>query len=156
MRHSLPRIRTPFQQSRVFRRNRKRWRLRQQRCLEVTSRPAMSVWSMRGVGLIDITVGNACVSAHRDVPPRDAARRTTSLRNSRAAGDIPAALVRLARTVCLKRLWLRFAFEVDAAPSAKFMTPIVIPPNSRTGPLLELAPCYGCDHRNCPGVMPRI
>jgi hypothetical protein len=42
---------------------------------------------MRRVGLIDITVGNACASAHRNVPPRDAARRTTSLRNARAAGD---------------------------------------------------------------------
>src|SRR4029077_4926383 len=43
----------------------------------------------------------------RNVPPRDAARRTTSLRNARAAGDISAALTRLARTVRLKRLWLR-------------------------------------------------
>jgi hypothetical protein len=78
-------------------------RERQQRCLEVTSRPAMLVQSMRRVGLVDSTVGNACASAHRNVPPRDAARRTTSLRNARAAGDIPAALVRLARTVRLKR-----------------------------------------------------
>jgi hypothetical protein len=31
-------------------------------------------------------VGNACASAHRNVPPRDAARRTSSLRNVRAAG----------------------------------------------------------------------
>jgi hypothetical protein len=52
---------------------------------------------MRRVGLINIKVGNACASAHRNVPPRDAARRTTSLRNARAAGDIPAALARLAR-----------------------------------------------------------
>ena len=58
---------------------------------------------MRRVGLIDITVGNAARLAHRNVPPRDAARRTTSLRNARAAGDIPAALARLARTVRLKR-----------------------------------------------------
>src|ERR1700737_848107 len=49
----------PFQQSRLFRRDRKRCRLRQQRCLEVASRPAMLAWSMRRVGLIDITVGNA-------------------------------------------------------------------------------------------------
>jgi len=28
----------PFQQSRLFRRDRKRWRLRQQHCLEVASR----------------------------------------------------------------------------------------------------------------------
>jgi hypothetical protein len=62
---------------------------------------------MRRVGLIDITVGNAGASAHRNVPPRDAARRTTSLRNARAAGDIPVGLARLARTVRLKRLWLR-------------------------------------------------
>ena len=26
----------------------------------------------------------------------------------------------------------------------------------RAGPSLALAPCYGSDHRNCPGVMPRI
>jgi len=39
--------------------------------------------SMRRVGLIDITVGNATrLGAHRNVPPRDAARRTTSLRNA--------------------------------------------------------------------------
>ena len=63
-------------------------------------------------------VGNACASAHRNVPPRDAARRSTSLRNARAAGDIPAALARLARTVRLKRLWLRDAFEGDAVQRA--------------------------------------
>jgi hypothetical protein len=50
------------------------------------------------VGLIDITVGNAVRLAHRSVPPRDAARALI-LRNARAARDIPAALVRLARTV---------------------------------------------------------
>ena len=45
---------------------------------------------MRRVGLIDITVGNVGRAlAHRNVPPRDAARRTTSLRNPRAAGDNP-------------------------------------------------------------------
>jgi len=43
----------------LFRRDRKRWRLRQQCCLEVAPRPAMLAWSMRRVGLIDITVGNA-------------------------------------------------------------------------------------------------
>jgi pimeloyl-ACP methyl ester carboxylesterase len=32
-----------FQQSRPFRRDRKRWRLRQQRCLEVASRPAIKI-----------------------------------------------------------------------------------------------------------------
>src|ERR1700736_5403896 len=58
---------------------------------------------MRRVGLINIKVGNACASAHRNVPSRDAARRTTSLRNARAAGDILAALARLVRTVRLKR-----------------------------------------------------
>jgi hypothetical protein len=36
---------------------------------------------MGRVGLVDITVGNAArASAHRNVPPRDAARRTASLR----------------------------------------------------------------------------
>jgi hypothetical protein len=64
----------------------------------------MLAWSIGRVGLIDITVGNAGASAHRNVPPRDAARRTTSLRNARAAGDTPAALVRLAGMVRLKRL----------------------------------------------------
>ena len=64
----------------------KKWRLRQQRCLEVHLRPAMLARSVRSVGLIDITVGNAGASAHRNVPPRDAARRTTSLRKARAAG----------------------------------------------------------------------
>ena len=44
-------------------------------------------------------VGNACASAHRNVASRDAARRTTSLRNARTAGDILAALARLARAV---------------------------------------------------------
>jgi len=43
----------------AFRRDRKRWRLRQQRCLEVAPPPAMLAWSMRRVGLIDTTVGNA-------------------------------------------------------------------------------------------------
>jgi Ser/Thr protein kinase RdoA (MazF antagonist) len=62
----------------------------------------MLAWSMGGVGLIDITVGNGA-PRRINVPPRDAARRTTSLRNARAAGDILAALARLARTVPLKR-----------------------------------------------------
>ena len=92
---------------RQFRRDRKRWRLRQQRCLEVASRPAMSAQSMGCVGLIDITVGNAARLGASQRSTRDAARRTTSLRNARAAGHIPAAFARLARTVRLKRLWLR-------------------------------------------------
>jgi hypothetical protein len=62
----------------------------------------MLAWSMGGVGLIDITVGNGA-PRRINVPPRDAARRTTSLRNARAAGDILASLARLARA----RLWLR-------------------------------------------------
>jgi hypothetical protein len=78
----------------------------------------MLAQSMGRVGLIDITVGNAArLGAHRNVPPRDAARRTTSLRNARAAGHFPAAFARLARTVRLKRLWLRegMTFEGDPA-----------------------------------------
>jgi hypothetical protein len=57
----------------------------------------MLAWSMGRVGLIDITVGSAARLGASQGPPRDAARRTTSLRNARAAGDIPAALARLAR-----------------------------------------------------------
>ena len=34
---------------------------------------------MKCVGLIDITVATRRASAHRNVPPRDAARRNTSL-----------------------------------------------------------------------------
>src|SRR5712664_449494 len=81
--------------------DRKSWRVWQQGWLEVAWRPAMLAQSMRRVGLIDTMVGNACASAHRNVPPRDAARRTTSLRNARAAGDNPAPLARLTRTVTL-------------------------------------------------------
>src|SRR3978361_345506 len=65
----------PFQQSRLLRRDRKRWRLRQQHCLEVASRPAMLAWSMRRVGLIDITVGNA---ARLGALQRSATRRCAS------------------------------------------------------------------------------
>ena len=53
-----------------------------------------------------------------NVPPRDAARRTTSLRNARAAGDVLAALARLARTVTLKRLWLRDRLRATAVQRA--------------------------------------
>jgi hypothetical protein len=62
---------------------------------------------MRRVGLIDITVGNA---ARFGASQRSTTRRCashTSLRKARAAGDIPVGLARLARTVRLKRLWLR-------------------------------------------------
>jgi len=81
------------------------------------------------VGLIDITVGNAARLGASQRSTRDAARRTTSLRNARAAGHIPAAFARLARTVRLKRLWLRdgMAFEGDpvqrAADEIEFALP---------------------------------
>jgi hypothetical protein len=59
----------------AFRHDRKRWRLRQQRCLEVASQPAMLSWSMRRVGLIDITVGNA---ARLGASQRSSTRRCAS------------------------------------------------------------------------------
>jgi hypothetical protein len=59
--------------------------------------------SMRRVGLIDITVGNARASAHRNVPP------IATQRLSRWGS--PAARARLARTVPLNRLWLRDAYR---------------------------------------------
>jgi hypothetical protein len=66
----------PVQQSRLFiRRDRKTWPLRQQRCLEVAPRPAMSAWSTRRVGLIDITVGNA---ARLGASQRSTTRRCAS------------------------------------------------------------------------------
>jgi hypothetical protein len=49
--------------------------IRQQRCLEVASRPAMSLWSMGRVGLIDITVGNA---ARLGASQRSTTRRCAS------------------------------------------------------------------------------
>ena len=49
-------------------------------------------------------VGNA---ARLDALQRSTTRRTTSLRNARAAGDIPAALARKRTGPRLKRLWLR-------------------------------------------------
>jgi hypothetical protein len=66
-----------IQQSRPFRRDaiRKRWRLRQQRCLEVASRPAMLAQSMGRVGLIDVTVGNA---ARLGASQRSTTRRCAS------------------------------------------------------------------------------
>ena len=79
---------------------------------------------MRRVGLIDIKVGNACASAHRNVPPRDAVRRTTSLRNA-SCWDIPAALARLAggpgtidtKDYCSKRKWfLMMVYQEKIAP----------------------------------------
>lgn len=57
------------------RRDRKRWRLRQQRCLEAASRPAMLAQSMRRVGLIDIMVGNA---ARLGASQRSTTRRCAS------------------------------------------------------------------------------
>ncbi|MGB8322883.1 MAG: hypothetical protein WCE52_07975, partial [Candidatus Acidiferrum sp.] len=50
---------------------------------------------MGGVGLIDVTVGNAARLGALTF--RHATRRTTSQRNVRAAGDIRAAFARSAR-----------------------------------------------------------
>jgi hypothetical protein len=79
----------------------------QQRCLEVASRLHHVGVSMRRVGLIEITVGNA---TRLGVSQRSATRRCAShhiatQRLSRWGS--PAARARLARTVPLKRLWLR-------------------------------------------------
>ena len=95
----------------LFRRDRKRWRLRQQCCLEVAPRPAMLAWSMRRVGLIDITVGNAARlgtslgASQRSTTRRCASHHIATQRVNRWGH--PAALARSARTVTLKRLWLR-------------------------------------------------
>src|SRR3979490_1453402 len=62
---------------------------------------------MRRVGLIDITVGNA---TRLGVSQRSTTRRCAShhIATQRAnRWGHPAALARLARTVTLKRLWLR-------------------------------------------------
>ena len=138
----------PARAAAAFRRDRKRWRLRQQRCLEVASRPAILVWSTRRVGLIDIKVGNACASAHRNVPPRDAARRTTSLRNARTAGDIPAALVRLARTYDRK---LQVLAAVITQVVRRASRPPAEPSSSADrhakGTVGELARCWSCGSR---------
>jgi hypothetical protein len=80
----------------------------QQRCLEVASR-------LHHVGFVDETRRTYRhhgrqrdrASAHRNVPPRDAARRTTSLRKRLSRWGSLAACARLARTVPLRRLWLR-------------------------------------------------
>ena len=75
---------------------------------------------MGRVGLIDITVGNAARpgASQRSTTRRCASHHIATQRASR--WDIPAALARLARTVRLKRPWLRddTAFEGDAAQRA--------------------------------------
>jgi hypothetical protein len=88
----------PLQQSRLFRCDRKRRRLRQQHCLDVAPRPAMSVWSMGRVGLIDTTVGNAARlgsslgASQRSTTRRCASHHIATQRASRR--DIPAARAR--------------------------------------------------------------
>src|SRR6478752_593578 len=59
--------------------------------------PAMLAWSMRRVGLIDITVGNAARlgGSQRSTTRRCASHHIATQRVSR--WDIPAALARLAR-----------------------------------------------------------
>ena len=63
--------------------------------------------SMRRVGLIDITVGNATRlgASQRSATRRSASHHIATQRLSRWGS--PAARARLARTVPLKRLWLR-------------------------------------------------
>jgi hypothetical protein len=62
---------------------------------------------MRRVGLIDITVGNAARfgASQRSTTRRCASHHIATQRASR--WDVPVGLARLARTVRLKRLWLR-------------------------------------------------
>src|SRR5258708_27639560 len=62
---------------------------------------------MRRVGLIDITVGNAARlgASQRSTTRRCASHHIATQRANRWGH--PAALARLARTVTLKRLWLR-------------------------------------------------
>ena len=54
---------------------------------------------MRRVGLIDITVGNAARLARRNVPPRDAARRSTIATHRASRRGSPAGSRGFARTV---------------------------------------------------------
>jgi hypothetical protein len=82
--------------------------IRQQRCLEAASRPRHVLAElMRRVGLIDITVGNATRfgASQRSTTRRCASHHIATQRANRWGH--PAALARLARTVTLKRLWLR-------------------------------------------------
>jgi hypothetical protein len=66
---------------------------------------------MRRVGLIDITVGNATRlgASQRSTTRRCASQHIATQRLSRWGS--PAARARLARTVPLKRLWLRGAYR---------------------------------------------
>src|SRR5437868_15482865 len=79
----------------------------QQRCLEVTSRLHHVGSSMRRVGLIDITVGNAMRlgASQRSATRRCASHHIATQRLGRWGS--PAARARIARMVPLKRLWLR-------------------------------------------------
>src|SRR6266850_4471586 len=67
--------------------------------------------SMRSVGLIDITVGNATRldASQRSATRRCASQHIATQRLSRWGS--PAARARLARTLPLKRLWLRDAYR---------------------------------------------
>jgi hypothetical protein len=82
--------------------------IRQQRCLEAASQPhPVLTQSMRRVGLVDITVGNA---TRLGASQRSTTRRCASHHIATQCANLwgyPAALARLARTVTLKRLWLR-------------------------------------------------
>jgi hypothetical protein len=80
----------------------------QQRCLEVASRSRhVLTQSMRRVGLIDITVGNATRlgASQRSTTRRCASHHIATQRANRWGH--PEVLARLAQTVTLKRLWLR-------------------------------------------------
>ncbi len=83
----------------------------QQRCLEVALRLHHVGSSMRRVGLIDITVGNATRlgASQRSAKRRCASHHIATQRLSRWGS--PAARARLARMVPLKRLWPRRSCE---------------------------------------------
>jgi hypothetical protein len=67
--------------------------------------------SMRRVGLIDITAGNATRfgASQRSATRRCASQHIATQRLSR--WESPAARARLARTIPLNRLWLRDAYR---------------------------------------------
>jgi hypothetical protein len=114
----------------------KRWNHRQmahalwqQCCLEVASplRTMLGSSMRRGrVGLIDITVGNAARlgASQRSATRRCASHHIATQRLSRWGS--PAARARLARTVPLKRLWLRDRCRKTMESVEFHLTPVFV------------------------------